>query len=172
MLYLTKYEWRWALIFTMLSVLWMAVEFEFGLHDDISEYFSYFYILFVLAALCYGLFFYDKKVNRYKGRIKREHAVTSGFSLTVLISVLSIPVQFFIHLFVFPDLIPNIKEYMIKSSGMNETFAQMFNVLNTLWFYPLVFFIMGVLYTFIFTKFFRRSLNRTVGTKHTRRRSN
>lgn len=157
--YLTKYEYRWAFIFTLLSLLWTAFEYEMGWHSSkIGSHKFYTFFFLIPATLCYYLFFLDKRSNRFKKRFKFEHAFYSGLSLTILIAIFSVPVQLFIHYFVSPDYLLNAQEYAVENMEVSEANAkQVFSVYSFALFFPIVYFLFGLCLSGIFGFFLRRT---------------
>ncbi|MDO5656356.1 MAG: DUF4199 domain-containing protein [Flavobacteriaceae bacterium] len=157
--YITKYEWRWASIITILSLLWTAFEFEMGWHShdiDSHKYFTFFFLFFL--TLGYYLFFLDKRGNRFKKRFKFRHAFYSGLGLTVLIALFSIPTQLFVHYFVTPDYLINAKDYAITSGELTSQQAgKVFKLTNFVLFFPIVYILYGILISAVFASLLQRS---------------
>lgn len=144
--YFTKYEFRWASIITIFSLLWTAFEYEMGWHDVEIENHRYYTFLFLIPlTLCYYLFFLDKRGNRFKKRFKFRHGFYSGLGLTILIALFAIPCQLLVHYLVSPDYIQSAQDYAISTGEMTELEAKnTFNIFNFLLYFPVVYFLFGI----------------------------
>lgn len=156
--YLSKYEYRWALIFTLVSILWIAFEYEMGWHSvKIESHKWNTFFFFIPATICYFLFFLDKRSNRFKKRFKFKHAFYSGLGLTALIAVFSVPAQLLIHYFVSPDYLVNAQEYAVDSMQMTEPNAKkVFSISSFALFFPILYLLFGIFLSFIFGLLLRR----------------
>lgn len=156
--YLTKYEFRWAAIITICSLLWTAFEYEMGWHGaDIEKHRYYTFFFLLILTLGYYLFFLDKKANRYKKRFKFRHAFYSGLGLTGLIALFSIPAQLLVHHLVSPDYLETAQNHAVQSGDMTHSEAKnIFKVTNFVLFFPIVYLLYGVLLSFIFSFFMRK----------------
>lgn len=157
--YLSKYEYRWAFIFILLSLLWSAFEFEMGWHDARIVDHKYYTFLFLIPfGLCFLLFLLDKRSNRYKKKFRFQHAFYSGLGLTILITLFSIPTQLFIHYFMVPDYVYNAREFAVESGEMTiEQAKARFNVFNFVVFYPIMYFFGGIVLSYILAHVLRRT---------------
>lgn len=139
--------------------LWTAFEFEMGWHDEkiVDHKFKTFLFL-IPFTLCYVLFLLDKRANRYKKRFRFRHAFYSGLALTVIITLVSIPMQLFIHYFMVPDYIYNAREYAVESGQMTVQQAKsIFNVFNFVVFLPLLYFVFGIILSFVLAHLLKRT---------------
>ena len=85
-----KIEIKWALIFTVVGLLWMVLEKVAGLHDKYIDYHVYLTNLFAIPAiLIMVLGLMDKKKNYYNGRISYQQGLISGVFISVFIALLS-----------------------------------------------------------------------------------
>ena len=150
--YLTKYELRWALIFSLLFLLWTAFEYEMGWHDEQIKNHKYYTFLFLfIASACYWFFLIDKKSNRFKKRFKFKHAFWSGMGMTLLVAIMIIPAQLLIHNLVSPDYFTEAQNYAISSKEMTKEQAKnTFNIRSFVLFYPLFYMLFGIVISVIF----------------------
>lgn len=96
--YFTKYEFRWAIIISMLTFVWTIFENEIVFGNTGRKYELYYSLFFVIPAfLFYFLFFQDKKKKRYKNRVKSKHGFYSGLALTILLFIITFPLQCIIY---------------------------------------------------------------------------
>ncbi|MXV37226.1 DUF4199 family protein [Flavobacteriaceae bacterium Ap0902] len=156
--YWTKYEIWWALIFTLVFLLWAVIEVEAGWHELKNfENHLFFTSLFLIPAMvCYLLFFFNKRSHRFKKRFKFKHAFNSGMALTILITLLNIPIQFVIHQLVTPNYLENLQIYLVETLKMDSSIASVFTLSNSLWFFPFLLFLFGTLITLFYATVLRK----------------
>lgn len=149
--YLTKYEFRWALIILLVSLLWTIFEYEMGWHGEDYEKHRYLTFLFIIPlSLCYFLFLFDKRSNRYKKRFKFKHAFNSGMGLTILVALFTIPAQFLIHYFISPNYLQTAQEYAVSNGEMTRLQARdIYTIENYVIFFPLVFLFTGIMLSLV-----------------------
>jgi len=150
--YLTKYEFRWAIIILMLSLLWTAFEYEMGWHDRNFVYHRYFTFLFIIPfTLSYWLFLLDKKSHRFKKKFRYRHAFNSGMGLTILVALFTIPTQFLIHYLVTPDYLTEAQNYSVKSGELTTIRARdLYTITNFVILFPILYLLLGILLSMIF----------------------
>lgn len=82
----------------MLTFVWVIFENEVGFGNTGRKYELHYSLFFVIPAfLFYFLFFQDKKKKRYKNRVKFKHGFYSGIALTILLFIITFPLQWIIH---------------------------------------------------------------------------
>lgn len=152
--YLTKYEFRWALIILLVSLLWTIFEYEMGWHGEDYKTHLYLTFLFIIPlSICYFLFLNDKRAHRYKKRFKFKHAFNSGMGLTILVALFTIPAQFFIHTFISPNYLQTAQEYAVSNGELSRMEArEIFTIKNYVIFFPLVFLFTGIILSFVLGK--------------------
>lgn len=153
--YLTKYEIRWALIISILTFIWIVFEHEIGLHNGIREFNPIYSLVFVFPAFLFYIFFFiDKKRRRYKNRLRFKHAFLSGVSLTIVLFILSFPVQYIVH-YLFPPLsessLLNPDEIIFKSD---------LSLTEKLIYWPLFTLIFGFIFSITLGLMFKRKRKR------------
>lgn len=157
--YWTKYEFRWAIIFTLISLLWAVIEVELGWHTFkyFDNHISFTYLFIIPAAVCYFMFFYDKRTHRFKKRFKLKHAFKSGLVLSFLIALINIPMQWIIHFLVSPEYLNTLRLYLMDKHHITGETASLINLYNAMWFFPLLLFSLGIVLTIIYAVFLRKS---------------
>lgn len=103
-----RIEIKWAVIFTVVGLLWMVLEKLSGLHDQYIDYHMYLTNLFAIPAiLMMVLALKDKKKNFYKGQMSYKQGLISGVVLSVFITLLSPLAQWITSYVITPDYFSN-----------------------------------------------------------------
>jgi hypothetical protein len=104
-----KIEGKWAILFSLMSLLWVALEKLAGLHGEYIDYHLYLTNLFVIPAIwVMVLALKDKKKNVFGGQMSYRQGLISGIILSVLISLLSPLTQWVTSNIITPDYFPNV----------------------------------------------------------------
>jgi len=123
-----KLEIKYALIYSLITLAWLLLEFLFGLHTTYIEYHPIVTMFALIPTiLVYRKFFLDKKKS-LGNSITLLDAIKSGLLLTVFIAILS-PIMLFIFHYV---INPSFFDSMIKYSVENKkaTFEQATDYFN------------------------------------------
>lgn len=149
--YLTKYEWRWAAIYTLVILIWGAFEFEMGWHGEHIASHLYLIILFLLpAAIVYYVFLLDKRAHRFKKRMKWRHGFRSAMGLTFLTILMLIPVQILLFQLVTPDFFDNAARYRVEQGQLSpEQASKLFNPRTFAVIIPIAFTLLGLFLSII-----------------------
>lgn len=108
-----KTEIKWAVIFTVVTLLWIFAEKLTGLHSKYIDYHLYLTNLFAIPAIIVMvLALQDKKKNFYNGQMTYVQGLISGIILSVFIMLLSPLAQWITTYIITPEYFPN----MIKRS--------------------------------------------------------
>ena len=127
-----KVEIKWAIIFTIASILWMVLEKSLGLHDEyISEHAIYTNIFAVIAVAVYVLAIVEKKKYFYKGTMNWTQGFLSGLMLTIFIAILSPLVQYIVFHYISPDFFKNVIEYAVSNNIYTQAAADTYFTLNS-----------------------------------------
>ncbi|RRO24108.1 DUF4199 domain-containing protein [Flavobacteriaceae bacterium 14752] len=85
-----KTEFKWTIIFIIMSLLWIYLEKITGLHHEYIEYQPIYTNIYAIPAiLIYVLALKEKKQKFYNGVMSYKNAFISGLILTLMISLLS-----------------------------------------------------------------------------------
>jgi len=102
-------ELKWAIIFTVVVLLWMVFEKLCGLHDKYLDYHLYLTNLFAIPAIILMvLALKDKKKNFYAGDMSYKLGLISGIILSVFIALLSPASQWITSYVITPEYFPNV----------------------------------------------------------------
>ncbi|WP_209329062.1 DUF4199 domain-containing protein [Lunatimonas salinarum] len=110
-----KIELKWAIIFSVVVLLWMVLEKLSGLHDKYIDYHLYLTNLFAIPAIVVMVMaLKDKKRTHYKGQISYLQGVTSGVILSIFISLLSPITQWITTYVITPEYFPNVIQRSVE----------------------------------------------------------
>ena len=109
-----KIEIKWAIIFIIMSLLWMVLEKLCGLHGKYIDYHLYLTNLFAIPAIwVMVLALKDKKKKFYNGNMSYKQGLISGIIISVIIALISPLTQWIISYVITPEYFPNvIKRYV------------------------------------------------------------
>lgn len=103
-----KIEIKWAIIFTVVALLWMVLEKVSGLHDRYIDLHVYLTNLFAIPAiLVMVLALKDKKKSFYNGQMNYQQGLLAGIFVSVFIALLSPLSQWITSYVITPDYFAN-----------------------------------------------------------------
>lgn len=104
-----KIEIKWAILFSVMGLLWMVLEKLCGLHGKYIDYHLYLTNLFIIPAIwVMVLALKDKKKNFYKGQMTYKQGLISGIILSLFIALLSPLTQWITSYVITPEYFPNV----------------------------------------------------------------
>lgn len=104
-----KIEIKWAVIFSIMGLLWMVLEKVSGLHGEYIDYHLYLTNLFAIPAIIVMVMaLKDKKKNFYNGQMSYKQGLISGIILSVFIAALSPLTQWITSYVITPEYFPNV----------------------------------------------------------------
>lgn len=119
-----KIEIKWALIFIIMSLLWMILEKLFGLHGKYIDYHLYLTNLFAIPAIwVMVLALKDKKENFYNRNMSYKQGLISGIIISVIIALSSPLTQWIISYIITPEYFPNVIKRSVEL-GYYKTTAE------------------------------------------------
>ncbi|MBA6154693.1 DUF4199 domain-containing protein [Gelidibacter maritimus] len=117
-------EIKWAIIFSIVGLLWMLLEKLVGLHSTHIDKHMYLTNLFAIPAIIVlVLALKDKKQNFYKGQMSYKQGFVSGLILSVFIAVLSPLTQWITSTIITPEYFPNVIAYSV-ATGYHKSVAE------------------------------------------------
>ena len=127
-----RIELKWALIFSAMSLLWMALEKITGLHDvHINLHPVITNLVAIPAILVYVLALRDKKKNFYAGQMNYLQGLISGLIMTAIVTILSPLMLYIVFTFISPGFFEQIISYSLSHQLMPEQAARnYFNLRN------------------------------------------
>jgi hypothetical protein len=127
-----KIEIKWAVIFAIMSLLWMVLEKAVGLHDahiDKHVIYTNFIAIPAIAVYVFGLL--DKRKNFYHGKMTYLQGFISGMIITAFVTVLSPLTQYITSTFITPDYFQNAIAFGVSSGKTTQEAAEAyFNLEN------------------------------------------
>ncbi|WP_026904546.1 DUF4199 domain-containing protein [Pedobacter glucosidilyticus] len=104
-----KIEIKWAIIFSVVVLLWMVLEKLCGLHGKYIDYHLYLTNLFAIPAIAVMVMaLKDKKRSFYNQQINYKQGLISGIILSVFIALLSPLTQWITSFIITPEYFPNV----------------------------------------------------------------
>ncbi len=124
-----KIEFRYAVLTSLLMLLWLIVEYVVGLQDTFIAFYPYVSLLsFLIPFFTYRLALIEKIEQKF-GKLSFMQAFLSCFLMTVFVSLLSIPVQLAFLKLINPDFLSSMILYASKSGKQTmESAAYYLNV--------------------------------------------
>lgn len=128
-----KVELKWALIFALVSLLWMMLEKASGLHDNYIDYHMYLTNLFLIPAIyLFRRALKDKKISVYNGVMSYKQGLMSGVVMSVIIALISPATQWITTYIITPEYFPNVIKRSVELGyyKTTEEAAAYFNYAN------------------------------------------
>ncbi len=127
-----KIEIKWAILFTIASILWMILEKSLGLHDEyISEHAIYTNIFAVVAIIVYVLAIIEKKKYFYNGNMNWTQGFLAGLMLTIFVAIFSPLAQYIVFNYISPDFFKNIIAYAVSNKIYTQAAADTYFTMNS-----------------------------------------
>jgi len=102
-------ETKWAILFSLVGLLWIVLEKLSGLHGKYIDYHLYLTNLFAIPAITLlVLALKDKKKNFYSGQMNYKQGLISGIVLSIIIALLSPLTQWITSYVISPEYFPNV----------------------------------------------------------------
>lgn len=118
-------EIRWAVIFFVVQLTWMALERIVGLHDQyIDQHAIYTNFFGLLAVLLYVWALLDKRKNYYQGKMTYQQGFMAGLIMTIVITLLSPVGQYLISVAISPEYFNNAIAYVVIEGKMTAEEAE------------------------------------------------
>ena len=153
-----KTEIKWAIIFSMVALLWMGLEKLCGLHGKYIDYHLYLTNLFAIPAIIVMVMaLKDKKRSFYSGQMNYKQGLISGIVLSLIIALFSPLTQWITSYIITPEYFPNVIKRSVEL-GYYHTIAEAeanFNYQNYAIQGSIGAFIMGIVTTTIAMIFIR-----------------
>lgn len=153
-----KIEIKWAIIFSVIGLLWMFLEKLVILHSTHIDKHMYLTNLYVIPAIIVMvLALKDKKKNFYAGQMTYKQGLISGIIISVCIALLSPFTQWITSTIITPEYFPNVIAYAVKT-GYHKSIEEAetyFNLSNYIVQSTIGALIMGIITTAIAMLFIR-----------------
>lgn len=117
-----KIELKWAVIFTAVTLVWMALEKMVGLHGTYIDYHMYLTNLFMIPAIIMMVFaLKDKKNAFYDGKMTYMQGLISGVILSLFIALLTPLSQWITSYVITPEYFPNVIKRSVELGYFKTT---------------------------------------------------
>ena len=117
-----KIEIKWALLFSLMTLLWMLLEKLTGLHDRYIDYHMYLTNLYAIPAIwVMVLALKDKKKSYYHGQITYLQGLNSGIILSLMIALMSPITQWITSYVITPEYFPNVIKRSVEIGYFKTT---------------------------------------------------
>ncbi len=117
-----RIEIKWAIIFSVVGLLWMLLEKLSGLHSTYIDYHLYLTNLFAIPAIIVMvLALKDKKKNFYNGQMTYKQGLISGIVLSIIIAVISPLTQWITSYMISPEYFPNVIKRSVELGYYSST---------------------------------------------------
>lgn len=117
-----KIELKWAIVFSVVTLVWMVLEKISGLHGKYIDYHLYLTNLFAIPAIWMMIMaLKDKKKNDYNENISYKQGLVSGIILSVFIAMLSPLTQWITSYIITPEYFPNVIKRSVELGYFKTT---------------------------------------------------
>ena len=117
-----KIELKWAIVFSVVTLVWMVLEKISGLHGKYIDYHLYLTNLFAIPAIWMMVMaLKDKKKNDYNENISYKQGLVSGIILSVFIAMLSPFTQWITSYIITPEYFPNVIKRSVELGYFKTT---------------------------------------------------
>lgn len=117
-----KIEIKWAIIFSVVGLLWMGLEKLFGLHGKYIDYHLYLTNLFAIPAIWMMVLALKEKKEKYDHhQITYKQGLISGIILSLFISILSPLTQWITTFVITPEYFPNVIKRSVELGYYSST---------------------------------------------------
>jgi hypothetical protein len=125
-------EIKWAILFALMTLIWMIVERGIGLHDThIDKHAVYTNFYAIPAILVYVFALLDKRKNFYHGKMTYVQGLVTGLVITLIVTILSPLTQYITSTFITPEYFQNAIDYGVSSGETTQEAAEaFFNIKN------------------------------------------
>ncbi|WP_047415690.1 DUF4199 domain-containing protein [Cellulophaga sp. Hel_I_12] len=158
-----RLEIKWAMLFIVMTLLWMVLEKLVGLHSTRIDLHMYLTNLFAIPAiLVYVFALKEKKKKDFKGQMTFKQGLFSGLIMTLIITLFAPLTQWIISTIITPEYFPNVIAHSVET-GYHSTLEEAqayFNLNNYMVQSTIGTLIMGVVTTLI-VAFFLKTKVRT-----------
>ncbi len=112
-------ELKWAVIFIIVTFLWMLFEKMMGWHDEnIADHATYTNFYAIPATLVYVFALRDKRNKDLDGHMTWKQGFVSGLIISVIIAILTPLTTWLTHELITPDYFENISAFSVASGHL------------------------------------------------------
>jgi len=120
-------EIKWAVIFILMTLLWMVFEKVAGFHSScIDKHYIVTNFIAIPAIAIYVLALLDKRRHDYGGFMTYKQGFISSVIITAIITVVSPLTQVITSLVITPEYFPNIIRHSVETGKMDQAAAEQY----------------------------------------------
>jgi len=120
-----RLELKWALIFTVMTLLWMAGEKAAGLHDRyLDKHLILTNLIAIPSLVIYYLAMHEKKRSFYGGSMSFKEGMRFGLVMSLMIALLAPLTQYVISTWISPQYFPDIIRMVVEQRKMTHEQAE------------------------------------------------
>jgi len=122
-----KIETKWAIIFVIMSLVWMLFEKLSGLHSNyIDKQAIYTNFIAIPAIAIYVFALLDKRKNFYSSQMTYLQGFISGLVISLIVTILSPLTQIITSKLITPEFFPNAIQYSVSIGYYTQEAAEKF----------------------------------------------
>ncbi len=121
-----KVEIKWALIFTVVGLLWMVFEKAMGWHGPKIEQHPIYTNFFALVAIAIYVFALREKKQSLGGTMTWKQGFIAGVIISLIIMVLTPLSQYITHAFISPEYFQNAIQYAVDNDKLTQEKAEQY----------------------------------------------
>jgi len=120
-----KIEIKWAIIFSVVGLIWMSFENAMGWHgDNIADHATYTSFFAVFAIIMFVLALLEKRNGDYNGIMTWKQGFMTGMVISIIITLISPLSQLITHNVIAPEYFPNVIDFAVSSGNMTQMEAE------------------------------------------------
>jgi hypothetical protein len=118
-------EIKWAVIFVIMTFVWMLLEKLFGLYTThIDKHYIYTNFIAIPAIAVYVFALLEKRKRDFGGSMTYWQGLISGLIITAIVTVISPLTQVITNIVIAPEYFPNMMEFAVSSGKMDQVAAE------------------------------------------------
>lgn len=142
-----KIEFKWAIYYTFLGIMWFQLEKYLGYHDEKIAFHPVFTnFIYIFIFLIYLLFLVDKKKNFFNGVMSWQQGLISGVILALFAMVLTPFALYFSLKYVNPNFFESMINYSVSKGMKLENATSLFDTTTYMLFASFGTFSFGILF--------------------------
>jgi len=120
-----RIEIKWAIIFVIMTLVWMVIERLAGLHSThIEKHVIFTNFIAIPAIAVYVFALLDKRKNFYNGSMTYRQGFLTGIIITLIVTILSPLTQSITSFIITPDFFANMIQYAVNTGNMTQEAAE------------------------------------------------
>jgi hypothetical protein len=120
-----KTEIKWAILYSLLNIMWLFMEKKLGWHDEnISKHSVYTMFIIIPTFVVYFLAIKEKKQTYFNNKMNWRQGFISGLILSCFVALLSPIVVYLNNIIISPNFFSTMIEYSVAHKIMSEENAK------------------------------------------------